>query len=134
MTRQPKLLLPTSFRARRVRRPEAALLLRSAYFFLLSQQPRQVFHTFPTTSSVLLSFPQRLQPSQLNRNSVAPHGFGQLQRDAQTAGGHRPYRGRLRQAAESRGAELFGAVSVSQRENTFIFGACDAAVLSLLWM
>ena len=38
--------------------------------------------------------------------------------------------GRLRQAEEGGGAELFGALSVSCGEDAFVFGACHAAVLS----
>src|SRR5258708_31538273 len=60
--------------------------------------------------------------------------FRQLQRDAQAAGGYRPHCGRLRQAEEGWGAELLGALSVSCGEDAFVFGACHAAVLSLLWV
>src|SRR5215467_7098750 len=57
-----------------------------------------------------------------------------LQRDSETAGGHRPHCGRLRQAEKGGGAEFFGAVSVSQREDSVVLRPCHAAVLSLLRM
>src|SRR6266700_5046795 len=52
----------------------------------------------------------------------------------QTAGGHPPHHWRLRQAEEGWGAELCRALSVSWGEDAFIHGACDAAVLLLLWL
>src|SRR5947207_687667 len=48
--------------------------------------------------------------------------------------GHRSRGRRLRQAEEGWCAEFFGAVSVSQREDAVVLGACHAAVLSLLWV
>src|ERR1700688_1235570 len=53
---------------------------------------------------------------------------------AQAAGGHRPHHWRLHQAEEGRGAEIFGAVSVSWGEDGVVFSARHAAVLSLLWL
>src|SRR6202140_324705 len=51
---------------------------------------------------------------------------------AQAAGGQRPHHWRLHQAEEGRGAELFGAVSVSWGEDGVVLSARHAAVLSLL--
>src|ERR1700687_96645 len=51
---------------------------------------------------------------------------------AQAAGRHRPHHWRLHQAQEGGGAELFGAVSVSWGEDSVVFSARHAAVLSLL--
>src|SRR5258706_465704 len=61
----------------------------------------------------LLYFLQHLPPPQLTRSILGRHDLGQLQRDPQATGGHRPHRGGLREAAEGGGAEFFGAVSVS---------------------
>src|SRR5258708_9489035 len=90
---------------------------------------------FPQQPALLYS-PQHLPTLIITVGSVcAPNDFSlfrQLQRDAQAAGGYRPHCGRLRQAEEGWGAELLGALSVSCGEDAFVFGACYAAVLSLL--
>src|SRR6202021_1676823 len=50
----------------------------------------------------------------------------------EAAGRHRQGDRRIYPAAQGGGAELLGIVSVSQGEVAFVFGACGAAVLSLL--
>src|ERR1017187_9512181 len=85
---------------------------------------------FPSAPSALIITTRPVRAP----NDIAFDFFRQLQRDPQAAGGHRPHRRRLRQAEEGGGAELLRAVSVSCREDAFVFGACHAPVFSLLWL
>src|ERR1035441_4520008 len=111
---------------------------RDSLFFLPGPLKPSIIHSISCDQAAPSPSPQRPSALIITTGPVCAANdfdlFRQLQRDAQAAGGYRPHRRRLRQAEEGWGAELFGALSVSCREDGFVFGSCHAAVLSLLWL